>query len=75
MNLMVQSITRFFLIMPLAILAGGSAFAADWRPDKRIEIVVPNAPGGGNDRIVRCRGSWQYALTNRLSYTCWSPIQ
>ena len=53
MNLMVQSITRFFLIMPLGILAGGSAFAADWRPDKRIEIVVPNAPGGGNDRIVR----------------------
>ncbi|MEI7681180.1 MAG: tripartite tricarboxylate transporter substrate binding protein [Betaproteobacteria bacterium] len=53
MNLMVQSITRFFLIMPLAILAGGSAFSADWRPDKRIEIVVPNAPGGGNDRIVR----------------------
>lgn len=27
--------------------------AADWVPQKRIEFVVPNAPGGGNDRIVR----------------------
>jgi putative tricarboxylic transport membrane protein len=29
------------------------ARAADWKPDKRIEIVVPNAAGGGNDRIAR----------------------
>ena len=41
------------LPVALAMLACGSAFAADWRPDKRIEIVVPNAPGGGNDRIAR----------------------
>ena len=33
--------------------ACGGAFAADWKPDKRIELIVPNAPGGGNDRIVR----------------------
>jgi len=30
-----------------------NARAADWKPVKRIEVVVPNAPGGGNDRIVR----------------------
>ena len=27
--------------------------AAEWKPAKRIEVVVPNAPGGGNDRIIR----------------------
>ena len=37
----------------LAALASGRSTAADWRPDKRVEIVVPSAPGGGNDRIVR----------------------
>jgi putative tricarboxylic transport membrane protein len=38
----------------LLALAFGSAVAADWKPDKRVvEFVVPNAPGGGNDRIVR----------------------
>ena len=36
-----------------ALHAGGHAEAADWKPDKRVEVVVPNVPGGGNDRIVR----------------------
>ena len=35
-------------------IACGCAAAADWKPEKRVvEIVVPNAPGGGNDRTVR----------------------
>jgi putative tricarboxylic transport membrane protein len=38
----------------LAVADYGRAVAADWKPDKRaVEVVVPNAPGGGNDRIVR----------------------
>jgi putative tricarboxylic transport membrane protein len=50
---------QFCALYPaLAILAVLATFAcgasgADWRPDKRIEIVVPNAAGGGNDRIAR----------------------
>ncbi len=37
----------------IALSAAYTAHAADWKPDKRIELVVPNAPGGGNDRIGR----------------------
>ena len=41
------------LIALTAALGAVPSFAADWRPDKRIEFVVPNAAGGGNDRIGR----------------------
>src|SRR5262245_27300904 len=37
---------------PLAV-AGGTAIAQDWKPDRPIEIVATNAPGGGSDRIGR----------------------
>jgi putative tricarboxylic transport membrane protein len=43
---------RWLCALPFAFAILG-AQAADWRPEKRIEIVVPNAPGGGNDRIAR----------------------
>lgn len=46
------SLRRWLCALPLAF-AVISVQAADWRPEKRIEIVVPNAPGGGNDRIAR----------------------
>ena len=36
-----------------ALCAFNASNAADWKPDKRVEIVVPNAAGGGNDRIAR----------------------
>lgn len=44
--------------LPLLIAAGACflaipANAADWRPDKRVEIIVPSGPGGGNDRVAR----------------------
>ena len=52
---MLKTIMRSHLLyaLLLAALACATAHAADWRPDKRIEVVVPNAPGGGNDRIAR----------------------
>lgn len=34
-------------------LTAGAATAPDWKPDKRVEIIVPSGAGGGNDRIVR----------------------
>jgi putative tricarboxylic transport membrane protein len=30
-----------------------AASTPDWRPDKRVEVVVPSGAGGGNDRLVR----------------------
>jgi putative tricarboxylic transport membrane protein len=41
-----------FLAACAALLAPAPA-VAQWKPDKRIEFVIPNAPGGGNDRLVR----------------------
>ena len=41
----------------LALLNAGVAFAAvspgSWKPERAVEVVVQNAPGGGADRIVR----------------------
>lgn len=34
------------------LLAHAGAFP-EWKPEKRVEIVVPSGAGGGNDRIVR----------------------
>ena len=50
--------TRLRLIALAAALAACApawtcTHAAEWKPAKRIEVVVPNAPGGGNDRLVR----------------------
>jgi len=37
---------------PLAIVEG-TATAQEWKPDRTVEIVATNAPGGGSDRIGR----------------------
>ncbi|HEY9446487.1 MAG TPA: tripartite tricarboxylate transporter substrate binding protein, partial [Burkholderiales bacterium] len=34
-------------------LASGTAQAADWKPDRNIEIIVPTGPGSGVDNTVR----------------------
>ena len=36
-----------------AVLLAGTAVAQDWKPDRPVEIVATNAPGGGSDRIGR----------------------
>lgn len=38
-----------------ALLALSAATAAEpgWKPEKAIEIIATNAPGGGSDRIIR----------------------
>ena len=41
--------------LALALSCGWApaAAAADWKPDKRVEIVVTTGAGGGNDRVAR----------------------
>ncbi len=34
-------------------LVGKPAAAAEWKPERPVEIVALNAPGGGSDRIAR----------------------
>jgi putative tricarboxylic transport membrane protein len=36
-----------------SLASGVAAFAAEWKPEKPVEIVALNAPGGGSDRIAR----------------------
>ena len=34
-------------------VAMGTAVAAEWKPDRPVELIATNAPGGGSDRILR----------------------
>jgi putative tricarboxylic transport membrane protein len=36
-----------------ALLPGTAASQSAWRPDKPVELIVPTATGGNNDRMVR----------------------
>ena len=47
--------TPFIAAIALAALIPIAAGAAEgqWKPDKRVEIIVPSGSGGGNDRIGR----------------------
>jgi putative tricarboxylic transport membrane protein len=36
-----------------ALLAAGGTAAQEWTPDKPVELIATNAPGGGSDRIGR----------------------
>jgi putative tricarboxylic transport membrane protein len=42
-----------FLIAGLLWGIAPAGAASEWRPDKRVEFIVPSSAGGGNDRITR----------------------
>ena len=42
---------RFFLLVTLCIAP--MAHAADWRPERTVELIVGTAPGGGSDSTAR----------------------
>jgi putative tricarboxylic transport membrane protein len=37
----------------LVLAAGGAHAQTDWKPDRPVELIATNAPGGGSDRILR----------------------
>ena len=41
------------MILGLVVTAWPVASRAQWQPDKNVEIVVPSAPGGSNDKTAR----------------------
>lgn len=42
-----------WVVFGAAHVTGNQVTAAEWKPEKPIEIVALNAPGGGSDRIAR----------------------
>jgi putative tricarboxylic transport membrane protein len=45
---------RVLLVSLLALVATTQAWAQPvWRPERQVEIIVPTAPGGGNDTFAR----------------------
>lgn len=44
--------SRYLVAITLG-LAAGAAAAQSWSPQKNVEIVVPNPPGGSNDKTAR----------------------
>lgn len=46
---------RLLFLAPLmaALFAHSPVYAQAWKPDKPVEIIATNAPGGGADRIIR----------------------
>lgn len=41
------------LALTASLAAGGAQAASAWKPDKPVELIAMNAPGGGSDRTLR----------------------
>jgi putative tricarboxylic transport membrane protein len=41
------------IALTVALAAGGAQAQSAWKPDKPVELIATNAPGGGSDRILR----------------------
>ena len=54
---MIRKITRNLMVLIGALAASTglptASFAAEWKPTKEVELVVPNSAGGGNDLLAR----------------------
>ena len=37
----------------LALPRAAAHAAVSWKPEKAVEIIATNAPGGGSDRVIR----------------------
>ncbi len=49
-----SSLARVVAIVAVLMpFAAGAAAGPEWKPDKRVELIVPSGAGGGNDRIAR----------------------
>jgi putative tricarboxylic transport membrane protein len=50
---MVKPFVRTALVGIAALTAAGAHAATAWKPEKAVEVIATNAPGGGSDRILR----------------------
>lgn len=41
------------IALTVTLAAGGAQAQLAWKPDKPVELIATNAPGGGSDRILR----------------------
>jgi putative tricarboxylic transport membrane protein len=49
-----MGVKMFRLIILLGFITATHVWAQPaWRPEKQVEVIVPTAPGGGNDRFAR----------------------
>lgn len=57
-------------------LASGTAHAAEWKPDRPIEMIVPTGPGSGVDNTVRTLQASRRAVLLALFYAvlCLLPL-
>ncbi len=63
LRLMAASVTTSAMLLA----ASGSAFAQAKYPTKNVEVVVPFAPGGGTDNLMRM-------ITGIMDENKWSPV-